>query len=79
MAKNYNIQWYKNEKYGTPITRTTAVETIDAKTAVDIFTKNCGNLKKVTIVSIQEFNENGNVGEPILPVDGTSIVPTAHK
>ena len=41
--------------------------------------KNFGNLKRTTIVSIQEINEKGEkVGEPIVPQDETSIVPTGR-
>ena len=82
--RKFAFTWYENPKYGNPITRTNAVEVPNAspdtgmvaKTAVALFTKSFGNLKKNTIVSIQEFNDKGPVGEPITPNDENDIVPT---
>ena len=38
--------------------------------------KNFGNLKHNTIVSIQEMADGKPVGEPIVPQEDTSIIPT---
>lgn len=49
----------------------------DAKAAMGIFIASTGTLKKNDIISIQEVDDNGKfIGEPITPVDGTSILPT---
>lgn len=48
----------------------------DAKAAMGIFIASTGTLKKNDIISIQEVDDNGKfVGEPITPVDGTSMLP----
>ena len=83
MVRNFSFKWYKNEKYREPMERVNSITVSNAssdtgaaaKAAVEIFTKNFGNLKHNTIVSIQEYNEGGPVGEPIVPSDENSIVP----
>lgn len=86
MIRNYNIEWYptKETKYGNPISRNTFIrlgkptgETArDAKSALGIFIANNGNLKKNTIVRIIEMDENGQIGEDIVPTDGeNAIIP----
>ena len=83
MIRNFSFKWYKNEKYHKPIERVNSIAVSNAsadtakaaKTAVEIFTKNFGNLKQNTIISIQEYNEDGPVGEPIIPSDETNIIP----
>lgn len=81
--KKFLFTWHENVRYGEPMVRTNLV-TVNAsgdvgqaaKAATNVFTKNFGNLKRTTIISIQEINEKGEkVGEPIVPQDKTSIVP----
>ena len=86
MVRNFSFKWYKNEKYGKPTVRTNSITVSNAsadtghaaKAATDIFCKTFGNLKVNTIESIQEYNENGPVGEPIVPNEDTSIIPTGR-
>ena len=84
--RNFLFTWHENVRYGKPMVRTNLV-TVNAsgeigqvaKAATNVFTKNFGNLKRNTIVSIQEINEKGEkVGEPIVPQDETSIIPTGR-
>lgn len=65
--KKFSFKWHKNEKYSEPLTRFTEIIAVDAKSATEVFMANFGNLKKNTIESIQEFNEHGPVGDPIVP------------
>lgn len=84
MKRTFNFKWYENTRYGAPIERTNSVMVAgtgdigrDAKTATDVFCKSFGNLKKNTIVSIQEVNDKGeSIGEPIIPTEENSIIPT---
>ena len=86
MKRIFDFTWYKNVKYGEPMVRTNRIMVANdgdvgraAKAATNVFTKNFGNLKKNTIISIQEINEKGEkVGEPIVPQGETSIVPTGR-
>lgn len=82
--QRFNFTWYaKKDK----IERHTKVQTnvadsaelsIGAKAATDLFCRTLGNLNKNEIVSIQQIDKNGNpIGEPILPMEGSSIVPIA--
>lgn len=49
---------------------------VDAKAATDLFIRAFGNLKKNTILCIQELDEKGvPIGEPITPMENTNIVP----
>ena len=82
MIRNYNIEWYptkdgKDFKRQTFIrlSRPTGHTDIDAKAAVGIFTASCGNLKKNTIIKIVEMDENGQIGEDIVPTEGSSMIP----
>ena len=85
MIRNYNITWYPT-KDGKNFSRQTFIRLSkpigktehDAKAAVNIFTSQFGNLKKNTIVKIIEMDENGQIGEDIVPTDGSSIVPTGR-
>lgn len=87
MTRYYIIKWHeKNTKWSKPIERynriniqnpTGKVE-VDAKKAVEIFIRGFGNLKQNTILSIKEFDENGQIGEDIIPTDGSTIVPIAR-
>jgi len=89
MKRYYVFTWHptKDAKYSNPISRNTVItlsnptgETaIDAKTATELFVKRCGNLKKNTIVKIKEIGDKGQIGEDIIPIEGSSIVPAAKK
>ena len=82
--RNFAFTWYENPKYGEPITRKNAITVpnaspdtgLAAKAAVNVFTKAFGSVKKNTIVSIQEYNDGGPVGEPIVPSEDNDIIPT---
>ena len=82
MIRNYNIEWYPT-KDGVEFKRSnfirlgkpTGKTEYDAKAALNIFTASCGSLKKNTIVKIVEMDENGQIGEDIVPTDGSSIIP----
>ena len=88
MKRNYEIKWYvtKDTKYGgeplyrilnVDLPKPTGKTEFDAKKALNLFITNCGNLKKNTIVYIKEFDENGHIGEDIIPSDDeNAIVPT---
>lgn len=84
MKRTFVFNWYENTRYGSPMERKNTVLVsktgdlgYDAKQATEVFCKTFGNLKKNTIVSIQETNEKGEaVGEPIVPTEENSIVPT---
>ena len=66
--KTFEILWFKNEKYGNPIERKTIIQSGDAQSALQVFMNANGNLKKNTVISIQELDKEGNpVGEPIIP------------
>ena len=85
MRRTYAINWYPT-KDGESVSRTTMVKIskptgktdIDAKVAVGLFTKSCGNLKRNTIIKIQEFDENGKqIGEDITPsTEENAIIPS---
>ena len=84
MMRNFKFTWTSNKnKYAPAATRVSEISVknsgdlaIDAKAATAIFTANFGSLKKNSILSIQEFNANGNVGEPIVPSEEeNSIIP----
>ena len=87
MKRSYNFEWYENIKFGEPIVRCTVVQLtnpigkteIDAKNATDIFLRRVGGLKKNTIIRIKEFGENGQIGEDIVPSEGSKIMPIAKK
>lgn len=85
MKRSYIFSWYENNKYGNPIIRTNKIYLIrptgkteyDAKAALKIFMVNFGNLKKNTIVSIKELDENNKqIGEDIVPSEAEdAIIP----
>lgn len=87
MNRHFSFKWYKNERYREPMERVNSVTVTDApmdtalaaKTAVTLFTRNFGSLKANTIVSIQEYNEDGPVGDPIIPSDDTDIIPVKRQ
>ena len=82
MIRNYNIEWYPT-KDGVEFKRSNFIRLskptgrteYDAKAALNIFTASYGNLKKNTIIRIKEMDENGQIGEDIVPTDGSSIIP----
>ena len=86
MTRYYLFNWYetKSAKYGKPLTRTSKINLqhpcgkveFDAKKAVELFVRAYGSLNKNSIISIKEFDENGQIGEDIIPQEGSSIVPT---
>jgi len=84
MIRNYNIEWYPT-KEGEKLKRTTFIKLgkptgkteYDAKAALGIFTASFGNLKKNTIIRIKEMDENGQIGEDIIPTDNEAIIPIA--
>ena len=82
MTRYYIFKWYENK--GKKIERTNTVSSqkptgntsIDAKKAVDLFTRGFGNLKRNTIVSIKECDENGQIGQDIVPQNTeNAIIP----
>lgn len=82
MTRYYIFNWYENK--GKKIERTNTVSiqkptgntSIDAKKAVDLFTRGFGNLKRNTIVSIKECDENGQIGQDIVPQNTeNAIIP----
>lgn len=84
MIRNYNIEWYPT-KDGEKLKRSTFIKLskptgqtqYDAKAALNIFISQCGNLKKNTIIKIIEMDENGQIGEDIVPTDNEAIIPIA--
>lgn len=85
--RNFEFTWYdknsrvkveRHNKISVAVKDTTEIG-IAAKQATDLFCRNFGNLKKNEIVSIQEIDKNGNpVGEPITPMEGSSIIPVSR-
>lgn len=52
---------------------------VDAKMALQIFIRQNGNLNKVEVIKIREFNEHGQIGEDITPSDKEdAIIPVAR-
>lgn len=86
MERIYAIKWYP-AKDGEIVSRTTMIKLsnptgkteIDAKSAINIFTKSCGNLKKNTIINIKELDGEGNqIGEDIIPSNDSNIIPSGR-
>lgn len=85
--RNFKFTWKSNEnKYGPVITRVSEISVknsgdlaIDAKTATAVFTTNFGSLKKNSILSIQEFDEKGDIGEPIVPSEEENAIIPVKK
>ena len=87
MQRIYAIDWYPT-KDGVVVSRRTMVKIsnptgkteIDAKSAIGLFTKSCGNLKRNTIIRIKELDENGKqVGEDIIPSsEENAIIPSGR-
>lgn len=86
MVRYFRFHWYKNKNGAIDrhnlITVTEASGDIgrDAHAATNMFCYHFGNLKNNTIIEIQEVDKDNNeIGEPIVPDNDTSIVPTKHK
>ena len=87
MQRIYAIDWYPT-KDGVVVSRRTMVKIsnptgkteIDAKSAVELFTKSCGSLKRNTIIKIKELDENGEqIGEDITPSsEENAIIPSGR-
>lgn len=86
MIRKYNFEWYlkKDVKYGgNPLLRHTVIKignptgqtNVDAKTATDMFCRAIGNLNKIEITKIKECDENGQIGEDIVPQAESAIIP----
>ena len=83
MVRKYAIEWVENKdrlqmKRTTWITLSspTGRVEIDAKKALNLFTRNFGNLKKNTIFAIKEFDDNGQIGKDIVPSsEENAIIP----
>lgn len=68
--KNFIFTWHKNERYGDAIIRKNKIVCDNPQDATAAFMRGFGNLKKNTIISIQEVDNNGNaIGEPITPME----------
>ena len=90
MVRSYRIEWneIKAKTYGDkPFIKHTLIKlsnptgntAVDAKAALNIFTTSISNLKKANIIRIQEMDENGQIGEDIVPADTeNAIVPTGR-
>lgn len=76
--KTFRFTWYKNEKYAKPLERKNLIKSDEPQEATSAFMSVFGNLKKNTIVMIEEIDAEGRrVGEPIIPEEGTSpLVPS---
>lgn len=87
MKRIYRFKWYPT-KDGEIVSRHTLVQLsnptgkteIDAKNAVDLFIRSCGNLRKNTIIKIQELDENGKqIGKDITPsAEENAIIPSGR-
>ena len=87
MTRIYRFKWFPT-KDGEVVSRHTLIKISnptgetekDAKVAVDLFIKSCGNLKKNTIIKIQELDGDGNqIGEDIIPSkDENAIIPSGR-
>ena len=87
MTRFYRFKWYPT-KDGEIVSRHTLIRLsnptgkteIDAKNALNLFTKSCGNLKRNTIIRIQELDEDGKqIGEDITPsTEENAIIPSGR-
>lgn len=86
MTRMYEITWFPT-KERNPMTRNTFITlskpigktSYDAKAALNIFISHFGNLKKNTIIKIIEMDENGQIGEPITPMEDSAIIPAGRR
>ena len=87
MKRIYRFKWYPTRDRDK-LSRDTLIQLanptgkteIDAKNALNLFIKSCGNLKKNTIIKIQELDEDGKqIGEDIMPsTDENAIIPSGR-
>lgn len=86
MIRNYSIEWYPTRD-GEDFKRSTFIKLgrpcgkveVDAKAALNIFISQFGNLKKNTIIRIKEMDENGQIGDDIVPTEDSNILPIRRK
>ena len=84
--RTFEITWQRNERYPVErknrvlVPRPTGSIEKDAKYALSVFTSEFGSLKKNSIISIAELDQDGNqVGELITPMEGeNAIVPVGR-
>jgi hypothetical protein len=86
MTRYYIFKWYENStNWGKgfiertnkiSIPKPTGDTSKDTKKALDLFIRGFGNLKQNTIISIKECDENGQIGEDIVPQNSeNAIIP----
>lgn len=85
--RKFIIEWQEKVKYGKPSPRKTAITLpkstkdigIDAKAALNILTTNYKSLKYIDVLNMQEIDikTGENIGEPIKPMEDTSIIPVS--
>lgn len=82
--RTFRITYAQINKYNNGISRSNVVSIPnptgdigrDAHSALNVFITTIGSLKKYDVLEIQELNDEGNpIGEPIKPMDDSSIVP----
>ena len=83
--RKFSISWQEKQKFGEPsirisniiLSKSTGDIGKDAKAALNILISNFKSLKYIDVINIQEIDKEGNpIGEPIKPMEDTSIVPT---
>lgn len=86
MTRMYCITWYPtrdgdNMRRDTfiKLSKPTGQTNYDAKAALNIFISKFGNIKKNTIIKIIEMDENGQIGEPITPMEDSTIIPAGRR
>ena len=74
MKRKFLFTWHKNERYGEPVERHNYITVTKASkdlgmacnAATELFKRSFGSLKRNTILSIQEVDENNApLGEPL--------------
>lgn len=88
-TRYYVFKWIPIElkRWGKNVPRTTIIslpdpsyETArDCKRALQLFISRNGNLTKNQIISIKECNQDGQIGEDIVPEQDNNIVPTRKE
>jgi len=88
-TRYYIFKWIPIElkKWGKNVPRTTTIsipnpsyETArDCKRALQLFISMNGNLTKNEIFTIKECNQDGQIGEDIIPENDNSIIPTSKE
>ena len=86
--RKFSISWQEKQKqkFGEPsirisniiLSKSTGNIGKDAKAALNILISNFKALKYSDVINIQEIDKEGNpIGEPIKPMEDTSMVPTS--